>query len=61
MVNRQKVSVIYSMTDEVHDDITTIYELLADGEMSEGINLIDSTIGKLRALKSSIITKDNLI
>ena len=53
-----KAKTIVSRTEEIHDDVTEIYELLMDGEDEEGIKKIDKTIAKLRHLKSNLVIKD---
>lgn len=58
MVNK-KAKIISSLTGELHDDITNIYEYLMDEEINEGITLIDKTIAKLRHLKSNVTIKEN--
>ena len=47
------------ITENLHDDITEVYEGLMDGEDKEAMTKIDATISKLRHLKSNLVIKEN--
>lgn len=53
------VKSIVSITEELHNDITGIYEDLMDQDNTEALLKIDQTIAKLRHFKSNLVTKDN--
>lgn len=58
-MEKKKVKSIVSITEELHSDVTNIYEELMDGEDDNALEKIDETIAKLRHLKSNIVIKDN--
>lgn len=56
----KKEAVIFSLTNEFHDDITNIYESLIDNETTVGFKIIDELRQKLKALKDNLTKKDEL-
>ena len=55
-----KHKVLFSLTDEFHNDITNIYELTMDEENEEAFELIDELRRKLKTLKDNLIKKEEL-
>lgn len=58
-MEKQKIKSIVSITEELHNDITSIYEDLMDEDDTQALTSIDETIDKLRHLKSNLVIKDN--
>ena len=58
MSNKGKV--VFSLTNEFHDDITNIYELTTDEQDEEAIEKIDELRSKLKALKDNITKKEDI-
>jgi hypothetical protein len=53
-MEKNKYNSIYSLTDELHNDITDIYEAMMDDEFDIAVKLIEITRGKLKDLKDNI-------
>jgi uncharacterized phage infection (PIP) family protein YhgE len=51
--NKQRV--VFSLTNEFHNDITNIYESVMDEENSEAFEIIDELRSKLKGLKDNLI------
>lgn len=59
-MSSNKKRVIFLLTEEFHNDVTDIYELLMDEENKEAFELIDELRQKLKALKDNLIKKEEI-
>lgn len=59
-MDQNKAKSIFCFSDELHDDIDEIYELLMDGDDDEAVSKIDKTRAKLAHFKSNIVIKDEV-
>ena len=53
------VKLFFKLTSDICDDITNVYEALADGDYKEGLEKIEEARKKLKNLKDNI-TKDEV-
>lgn len=56
----RKESVIFSLTEELHGDVTNIYEALVDNENKEAFKMIDGLRRKLKDLKDNLLKKEEV-
>lgn len=54
MIKKSKEKVVFTLTEEFHDDITEIYEASVDDLDDEAITLIDKLRLKLKAFKENL-------
>lgn len=59
-MSSNKERVVFSLTEEFHNDITNIYELVMDEDNEEAFELIDELRQKLKALKDNLIKKEDI-
>lgn len=59
-MDKRKADIIFLLTNEIHDDIDELYELMMDeADESTLIIFIDKTVAKLRVIKTNLTNKDN--
>lgn len=54
-----KPEIIFSLTNEMHDDVTNIYESAVDNENEEAIKQIDALRSRLNSFKTNLINQSN--
>lgn len=59
-MSSNKERVVFSLTEEFHNDVTNIYELVMDEDNEEAFELIDELRQKLKALKDNLIKKEDI-
>lgn len=57
-MDKNKVKSIVSITENLHDEATKIYESLMDNELQIASDAIDAMMESLKHLKSSLKTDD---
>ena len=58
MVREDNIKAIFHITSRMHDDISDIYEELADRNIIGATQKINELIAELKILKSNLITKE---
>mgnify|MGYP003652702255 CR=1 FL=1 len=58
MIRREDV--IFGLTEELHNDVATIYEAVVDQEDKVAFGLIDELRRKLKMLKDNLIKKEGV-
>jgi hypothetical protein len=53
-----KIKYIVTETTLLHNKVAEAYEALADGEIKEGIKLLDEIADKTRDMKKDLLTKE---
>ena len=56
----KKQDLIFSLTEEFHEDVVNIYESSADGDNASAFAAVDELRRKLKAFKDNLINKDEI-
>lgn len=55
-----KANILFSLTNEFHDDIDNLYESSVDNENSKSFEIIEELIKKLKAFKKNLIKREEI-
>lgn len=53
-----KADIAFKLTNDIHEDVTRLYEASADGETEESLNIIEEIQRKVKHFKINL-TKEN--